>query len=56
MNTDPHYLTLKARISMGFGFSILFLLWGIPIILIMVGVDTHTFLSSIGLTPYQPME
>ena len=44
--------TLKGRISMGFGFTLLFLLWGVPIILMLVGVDTHTFLTGLGFTMY----
>jgi len=43
---------LKAKISMGFGFTLLFILWVIPVILILVGVDTHTFLTGLGFTMY----
>ena len=43
---------LKAKISMGFGFALLFILWVIPVILILVGVDTHTFLTGLGFTMY----
>ena len=44
--------TLKGKISMGLGFTLLFLLWVIPVILILVGVDTHTFLTGLGFRMY----
>ena len=39
------YNTLKARISMGVGFSLLFILWGIPLILLAVDIQPYDFLT-----------
>ena len=39
------YNTLKARISIGVGFSLLFILWGIPLILLAVDIQPYDFLT-----------
>ena len=41
------YNTLKARISIGVGFSLLFILWGIPLILLAVDIQPYDFLTRV---------
>ena len=38
-------LTLKAKISMGCGFTLLFILWGIPLILLVADIQPYDFLT-----------
>jgi hypothetical protein len=38
-------ITLKAKISIGFGFTLLFILWGIPLILLVADIQPYDFLT-----------
>ena len=38
-------VNLKAKISMGFGFTLLFILWGMPLILLVADIQPYDFLT-----------
>jgi len=41
----PHPQSLKGKISIGFGFTLLFILWGIPLILLVADIQPYDFLT-----------
>ena len=41
----PHPQSLKGKISIGLGFTLLFILWGIPLILLIADIQPYDFLT-----------